>query len=78
MKYVQFGKILFNLFYFLQEKQSKHYSIYETEELWNGLCKTRGVLCSKVHKPVNLSDLHGRRSPAIQNEKVGDLARRLF
>ena len=28
--------------------------------------------------PVNLSDPHGRRSPAIQNEKAGDFARRLF
>ena len=25
--------------------------------------------------PVNLSDPHGRRSPAIQNEKAGDLKR---
>ena len=28
--------------------------------------------------PVNLSDPHGRRSPAIQNEKAGGLAQRLF
>ena len=28
--------------------------------------------------PVNLSDPHGRRSPAIQNEKTGGLAQRLF
>ena len=28
--------------------------------------------------PVNLSDPHGRRSPAIENEKAGDLVRRLF
>ena len=28
--------------------------------------------------PVNLSDPHGRRSPAIPNEKAGGLARRLF
>ena len=28
--------------------------------------------------PVNLSDPHGRRSPAIENEKAGDLVRQLF
>ena len=28
--------------------------------------------------PVNLSDPHDRRSPAIHNEKAGDLARCLF
>ena len=28
--------------------------------------------------PVNLSEPHCRRSPAIQNERAGDLARRLF
>ena len=31
-----------------------------------------------IHIPVNLSDPHCRRSPAIQNEIAGDLARRLF
>ena len=28
--------------------------------------------------PVNLSDSHGRRYPAIENEKAGGLARLLF
>ena len=28
--------------------------------------------------PVNLSDPHGRRSPATENDKAGGLARRLF
>ena len=29
-------------------------------------------LCMVYFIPVNLSDPHGRRSPAIQNEKAGD------
>ena len=33
--------------------------------------------CATVHT-VNLSDPHSMRSPAIENEKAGDFARRLF
>ena len=33
---------------------------------------------AELRIPVNLSDPHSRRSPAIQNEKAGGLARQLF
>ena len=68
------------------ENKSVVYLLFSTKKcildlftlIYERLIKTLSRLVGKHSIPVNLSDPHGRRSPAIQNEKAGDLARRLF